>query len=190
MKWIATLKRFRQRNVSPVPQTWIDYDQAQAGTPYWNHITDAKRAYKNRLIDFLSRYPVDYPGKEFILRPQAAANLTNELEAFGIAVTGVGVWCFVPTAVPREKCCPDGMGGPSHQTPEGREWFSEYTHLGYEVPDFEQMSRTRDLASQCNPLIRHYLEHQLPHEHVYNEHFRVSLDLYVPLQWDLFPSRP
>lgn len=162
-------------------------DEAQAVSPYWAHITNPQQGYKERLIDLLNRYTIEYPGREFIMQPHNAVALVDDLESIGITVIYVGVWCYVPPGTDRKVCCPKGMGGPSRQTPEGLEWFSEYTHLGYEVFGFDQLPHTLDLAHHCNPLIKDYLTHQLLNEPDYNVHIRVSLGLYIPRQWDLFP---
>jgi hypothetical protein len=159
-------------------------------TPYWDHITDPKQGYKERIITMLSRYPIDHPGKEFIIRPDVAVDLTKELETLGIAVWAVTVWCYVPPNVHQSDCCPDGYGGPSRQTPDGMEWFSEYVHLGYSVPGFYEgeIPRNLDLAAHCNPLVRQYLQEQLPQVRGYNSNFRVSIDLFIPDEWDLFAN--
>jgi hypothetical protein len=162
-------------------------DQAQTGTPYWDRITDPKQNYKARIIELLRRYPIDRPGREFIIHPNIAIDLTRELETLGIAVWAVAVWCYVPPNVHQSECCPDGYGGPSRQTPNGMEWFSEYAHIGYEIPDFYDGEMSH-LAKRCNPLVRQYLQEQLPQVRGYNSNFRVSIDLFIPDEWDLFAN--
>jgi hypothetical protein len=70
------------------------------------------------------------------------------------------------------------------------EWFSEYAHIGYEILGFfeGEIPRTLDLAKRCNPLVRQYLQEQLPQVHGYNSNFRVSIDLFIPDEWDLFAN--
>lgn len=169
--------------------TWRKHDAEQAVTPYWDRITEPRNQYHERLIDLLRRTPILYPGKEFILYPDPAVRLIDELQAMGIAVDSVGVWCHVLPGTDKEECCPDGMGGPGRQTPEGLEWFPEYVHLGFMVPEWDNTPRTIDLADRWNPLIRHYVTDILPQERGFSDLIVVSPDPYVPLMWDLFPDR-
>jgi hypothetical protein len=167
-------------------RTWEEYDQQQAGTPYWEHITNPQHAYRERLVQLLAQYPVDYPGEEFIMHPADAINLIDALEKLGIAVIGVSVWCFIPAGKTKEEHCPEGMGGPSRKVNGGVEWYSEYNHLGFLVSDFDRESRDINLAHRCNSQVRDYIEHELPKEPGYNEYLRVSPSLYIPLMWNLF----
>ena len=171
-------------------EIWEELDQRQAGTMYWERITSPQNGLQKKLISLLAQHPIDYPGKEFIMHPGDAPRLMNELEELGIAVEIVGVWCFVPVGKSKEDHCCDGMGGPSRKVGDGIEWFSEYVHLGFIVPDFHTLPHDVELAHKCNPQAKRYIEHQLPNEPGFNEYFRVSLMLYVPLTWDLFPEQP
>ena len=167
---------------------WQEHDQQQAGTLYWTHVTDPQNDPLGKLAGLLAQQPIDYPGKEFIMHPGDAARLVQVLEELGVAVMGVSVWCFIPAGKSKDEHCCDGMGGPSRKVGDDFEWFNEYVHLGFMVPDFDTIPRDTDLAHQCNPQVRDYIERQLPDEPGFNEYFRVSLMLYVPLMWELFPE--
>src|SRR5690242_1652072 len=109
-----------------ITKPWADYDKQQVGTTYWTAITASKNQMQGKLIRLLKIYSIELSGKEFIMLPSDAIRLLVELETLGIAASYVTVWCYIPDGVPREDCCPDGMGGPSR----GNGWFSEYIHLG------------------------------------------------------------
>jgi len=47
---------------------WEEYDQRQAGTAYWEHITDPQQAFEERLVWLIRQYPIDYPGRTFIMQ--------------------------------------------------------------------------------------------------------------------------
>ncbi len=157
---------------------------SQDTSEYWNHIIDPKNNYKVKLIELLRRYPIEYPGNEFIIRPDVALEIINELTELRIAVFGVVVWCYEADMNDRD-CCPDGMGGHGIGENGIESAFLEYTHLGYEIPNFEQLPKTLDFATYCNPQVQQYIRRQLPLEQGYNDCFRVSIYLHTPL-WNLF----
>jgi hypothetical protein len=167
-----------------IVNTWAEYDKQQVGTPYWDNITNPANEFRDKLVRLLTNYPIEcVSGKEFIMRPEDTIHLLTELEALGIAAYGATVWCFIPNGESKDGCCPDGMGGPT--TENG--WFTEYVHLGFSISNFfDKTGYEIDLANKCNPHVRDYIQFQLPKVPGFNEHIRVSPDLYVPLMWDLF----
>ena len=161
-------------------KAWIQHDEKQAGTIYWNHITNPEFDFKARLIALLKTYPILETGNEFIMTCDDTVRLIDELQTMGIAVKYVGVWCFIPDGQSSADCCA-GYGGPRV---EGG-WFNDCVLMGYLVPEFP---RDLDYAAKCNPLAKTYITDQLPKEREYNERIHVNPSLYVPLMWNLFPD--
>src|SRR5258708_2764560 len=179
---------------------------------YFNYLTDPENSVQERLLQLLKSYPIDHSrtgSHEFIMHLDDAVRLVHDLEVLGIAVIGVTVWCYVAPGMNNRECCPGGFGGPSNPIGDGFEWFSEYVHLGFyvdgviepppvdrlkapgymgiDIPFREKFPSDLDLANRCNPLVREYLEFQLPKVRGFSELFRVSLYLYIP-NWELFPA--
>jgi hypothetical protein len=162
-----------------------NYDEKQSGTVYWNHITNPEMNFQVQLIQLVSTHPVLHSSSQFIMYPDDAVRFISDLEILGIVVNGVGIWCSVPYGIPSRECCPEGYGGPSGVG----EWFSEYVHIGYSVPQFDSLPKDLDLAKKCNPLVNSYIQFQLPTERGYNDRIRVSPELYVPYIWDWIPKQ-
>lgn len=169
--------------MSTTNDLWAEYIKKRESTTYWTHITNPEMHYKERLIELLATYPILHNSSgEFIMYPHDAIRLITQLERMGVAVTGVTVWCSVPDGIHSRDCCPDGQGGPKGN----REWFNEYVHLGDCVPDSIVEIGDLDLAAKCNPLVKAYIEVQLPIETRGNDRIRVSPEIYIPGKQDLY----
>jgi hypothetical protein len=161
-------------------EAWIQYDKEQAGTPYWNHITQPELQFEARLVALLKTYNILRTGKEFIMTCADSVRLIDEFQGMGIAVDIVGIFCFVPEGQSSDDCCA-GYGGPGVKGG----WFQDCVLMGYSAPEFP---RDLDYAAKCNPLARAYITDQLPKEREYSERIHVDPSPYVPLMWNLFPD--
>lgn len=170
-----------------IPNTWITHDMEQVGTPYWDRITNPANSIQQKLTDLLQKYRIEcVSSHEYIMHPDDALTLIDDLDALGVAVDYVGAWCYGP---PEKRYPGSGhwymaMGGPGR---DGHFW-GEYVHLGYVIPDWGNVPKEGNLAEICNPLARDYIVNELPNAQVFNEYTRVSLTFYMPRSWDVFPG--
>ncbi|MEP7289127.1 MAG: hypothetical protein ABI947_25520 [Chloroflexota bacterium] len=159
-----------------------ELDIQLAETPYWKHLINPENAIENKLNRLLEKYFVtQFFKQEFLILPTQAPSLLQELEALGIAVWGLEVWCVIPFHMKQSECCPHDMGGPNQ--------FREYVHLVFSVPSFDTLPWDIHLAQHCNPLVKNYVKSQLNQEFSLNPYLRAFLDLYLPPSWDLFPNK-
>jgi hypothetical protein len=160
-----------------------EWDITESNTPYHNYITDPKNSIKERILQLMNIYPTvidDY----WIIYPESALAVITKLTASRVAICGVGVWGYNRLQIGTSD--PYGMGGPVQHTDDGDFYCSEYVHLSYSVPALTTLSKDLTLSSTCNPLVANYIANVLPkHEH-FSAKVRVSLDLYIPMVWNLY----